>query len=84
MNTHDCHGGHGCSGRDCECPCHFGPDARTASQILRAKMGYPVRLECPECGDLGPHDVNDDRREPTMLCAKCGMQTDVDTFEVAS
>ena len=56
-------------------------DIRTAREVLKAKLGRPVELECPECNDPGPHDVNDDRRDPTFLCMNCGRQTDVSYFE---
>jgi transposase-like protein len=31
------------------------------------------RVECPECGSMGPHDHNGDRREPCYCCAACGL-----------
>lgn len=50
---------------------------RIASEVLKAKMGLGCQLECPECGAQGPHEVNEDPREPTMLCLGCGYQHDV-------
>lgn len=49
---------------------------------IRAKLGLPVTVECPECGNHGTHDTNGDREDPSMVCNNCGMLTDADHFEV--
>lgn len=54
--------------------------AQKRSELLKAKLGGSVKLECPECGSMGPHDTNGDRQEPTMLCEACGNQFDVNTL----
>jgi hypothetical protein len=30
------------------------------------------RVECPECGDKGPHEDNGDRHDLTYCCRACG------------
>ena len=32
------------------------------------------RVECPDCGDMGPHD---DNGQGTMCCRACGMHHDL-------
>lgn len=47
------------------------------SRLARAVSdAVECRAECPECGHLGPHEHNGDRREPALCCAGCGTHFD--------
>lgn len=36
-------------------------------------------LACPECGSRGAHEFNEDKQDPTYLCASCRYTFDADT-----
>jgi len=48
--------------------------------LARARAGLSVSIDCPECGNTGPHDVNDDHAEPMACCNSCGEHFDVLPF----
>lgn len=44
--------------------------SRFANELSAHAKG---EVECPECGDKGPHDHNGDRLDPQFCCSACGM-----------
>lgn len=49
-----------------------GDEAGLTALVQRTSDRIYGRVECPECGDRGPHDSNVSRGEETWCCEKCG------------
>lgn len=39
----DCNGGHGCAGRDCACPCHYGRHAQQTRRKAKPRKALAQR-----------------------------------------
>lgn len=50
-----------------------GKEKQLTKLAMAAKKHVEGRVECPDCGDEGPHDHNGDRLDPTFCCNACGM-----------
>lgn len=53
----------------------LGPGTEKSKNAKLKKLADLVehRVECPECGDMGPHEHNGCSVDPTLLCQGCGI-----------
>ncbi len=54
-----------------------GSEKEKQAQLTKLLNHAKGRLECPECGDMGPHDDNGQSGdELSFCCNKCGTHFD--------